>query len=481
MQYHEFILRLEGLFLLPYDSPMKSAGKEKRSGDEKMTFMDDDIEHIDGYEQLGQNVIDQAVINNSQILVPSVGEQLNAQPTVGLAATEYSIEEKYRSTFSAAKSSDEHDALVEIFNAELAAKQATLPKFGMDENGTPLSGSYLFNRIKSGNFSANPDLAKIFMDKVQYNFKKNIGPTNPAFIDAILSYQDIAYGLHLEYNPNGILWRTNAAGIPTNRDLNNYFEQQREIEDATNRTMEEMQPLLNTSKGSTTWEEEAKYAIKNGKLYASAGMSDMNPYAGGDGESKVGAANRSKAVEYALKYANDKSDHDGYHYFSQATNDGSDCANYVSQCLQAGGVPMNNGDPTNPLKWYWEGIYHDGLRGLLGRQTVVASASWLEPNALVEYFLQPQNSYGISKISSVDEISNIAGSVMPGDIIGFNNTGEGQPKGYINHVGIVSRVVDGVIYFCGHSNSRNDEPLQEVLKEGDGYQGNIYFIHVKYK
>jgi len=54
------------------------------------------------------------------------------------------------------------------------------------------------------------------------------------------------------------------------------------------------QPLLNTSRGSTALEEEAEYAIKNGKLYASAGMSDMNPYAGGDGESKVGAANRSK-------------------------------------------------------------------------------------------------------------------------------------------------------------------------------------------
>lgn len=129
---------------------------------------------------------------------------------------------------------------------------------------------------------------------MQYNIEYFKGPANPAFIDATLSYQDIAYGLHLEYNPNGILWRVNAAGVPTYKDLNNYYEQQRVIEDATNRTMEEFQPLLNASKGSTTWEEEAKYAIKNGKLYASAGMFDMNPYAVGDGESKVGAANRSK-------------------------------------------------------------------------------------------------------------------------------------------------------------------------------------------
>ena len=54
-----------------------------------MSLWDDDIEFTDGYEELRQNVIDQAVVNNSQILVPSGGEQLGAPPTVGTAATEY--------------------------------------------------------------------------------------------------------------------------------------------------------------------------------------------------------------------------------------------------------------------------------------------------------------------------------------------------------------------------------------------------------
>lgn len=116
-----------------------------------MFFLDDDIEIFDGYEELGQNVIDQAVINNSQILVPSGGEQLGVQPTVGPAATEYSIFGK-NSALVNARSPEEFDAQVEMFKAELNAKQSTLLKVGMAENGTPLSGSDLLIVLKAETF-----------------------------------------------------------------------------------------------------------------------------------------------------------------------------------------------------------------------------------------------------------------------------------------------------------------------------------------
>jgi hypothetical protein len=75
----------------------------------------------------------------------------------------------------------------------------------------------------------------------QYNFRTILGPTNPAFIDATLNEQDIKYNYRFDYNPNGVLWRVNAAGIPHPDDLDQYFEQQRVIESATNRTISEMQ------------------------------------------------------------------------------------------------------------------------------------------------------------------------------------------------------------------------------------------------
>jgi hypothetical protein len=75
----------------------------------------------------------------------------------------------------------------------------------------------------------------------QYNFQTILGPTNPAFIDATLNEQDIEYNYRLEHNPNDVLWRVSAAGIPHPDDLDQYFEQQRVIESATNRTITEMQ------------------------------------------------------------------------------------------------------------------------------------------------------------------------------------------------------------------------------------------------
>jgi len=84
-----------------------------------------------------------------------------------------------------------------------------------------------------------------FSDQWQYNFQTILGPTNLAFINAELSDQDVADGYTLEYNPNGVLWRVNAAGIPHPDDLDNYGEQLRVIESATNRTLTDLQSLVN--------------------------------------------------------------------------------------------------------------------------------------------------------------------------------------------------------------------------------------------
>ncbi len=75
----------------------------------------------------------------------------------------------------------------------------------------------------------------------QYNFQTILGPTNPAFIDATLNEQNIKDNYRLDYNPNEVLWRVDTAGIPHPDDLDQYFEQQRVIESATNRTIVEMQ------------------------------------------------------------------------------------------------------------------------------------------------------------------------------------------------------------------------------------------------
>ncbi|MBP1616053.1 MAG: peptidase [Bacteroidetes bacterium] len=80
------------------------------------------------------------------------------------------------------------------------------------------------------------------MDKWRYNFDIINGPDNIVFVDASLSYFDIALGYHLEYNPNGILWKVNAAGTPAPQDSLNFEEQNRIIETATKQTVKEIAP-----------------------------------------------------------------------------------------------------------------------------------------------------------------------------------------------------------------------------------------------
>jgi len=53
-----------------------------------------------------------------------------------------------------------------------------------------------------------------------------IAPTDSRFVDATISLEDIGNGYTLDYNPNGILWRINAAGIPHPDDLEKFYEQQ---------------------------------------------------------------------------------------------------------------------------------------------------------------------------------------------------------------------------------------------------------------
>jgi hypothetical protein len=70
----------------------------------------------------------------------------------------------------------------------------------------------------------------------QDNFQTILGPTNPAFVHA-----EPIDGYTLEYNPNGVLWNVNAAGIPTIEDFSKYVEQQRVIESTNNQTIIEIQ------------------------------------------------------------------------------------------------------------------------------------------------------------------------------------------------------------------------------------------------
>jgi|GEM_PF-5232733 len=106
-----------------------------------------------------------------------------------------------------------------------------------------VTGNTLFEGIMRGNPLAYSDLSQEFSRKWRFNFETILGPANPAFIDVTLSDQDITDGFKLEYNPNGILWRVNAAGIPHPDDYDRFIEQNRVIENTTHHTVAEVQSI----------------------------------------------------------------------------------------------------------------------------------------------------------------------------------------------------------------------------------------------
>lgn len=191
---------------------------------------------------------------------------------------------------------------------------------------------------------------------------------------------------------------------------------------------------------------------------------------------------RENAVTYARKYAN--STGPNYVNFGDpafaaiylaqyGTWTGmADCANFVSQCLVAGGLKMNN-------DWYFEqlvntavalpgitDIYYRDKDGILVSYPIsyYFSAPWSAANAQYKYFSNTANGYTSTNIVKVKSICGISDaifhySIRPGDLMYFSRD-DGKTA---YHVTIISDVTNDDIKFCAHITGRRDKKLSEVL------------------
>jgi hypothetical protein len=118
--------------------------------------------------------------------------------------------------------------------------------------------------------------------------------------------------------------------------------------------------------------------------------------------------NRQRAIEYAHKWAFARNP--AYYDFS---NVGGDCTNFVSQCLLAGGAPM---DYTKDLGWYYSSA---GNR----------APAWSGVTFLFNYLTRPKTRGLIGRVIPMEEIE-------PGDVVqmSFGNN-------YFTHTQLVVEVV----------------------------------------
>lgn len=159
---------------------------------------------------------------------------------------------------------------------------------------------------------------------------------------------------------------------------------------------------------------------------------------------KYSGYNRQAAREYAhmwWKSSNDKE----YHYYKNA-----DCANFVSQCLVAGGVSMNDA-------WYSKKI----------DDKFDVGEPWRLAKKQYKYFKNDVCGYKngeIIKITTKEEVPSVlarcaaeGNPIQMGDLMYFAHKGQGDEG--VHHATIISYVDSGCIKYAAHTVSQFDENL----------------------
>ena len=166
---------------------------------------------------------------------------------------------------------------------------------------------------------------------------------------------------------------------------------------------------------------------------------------------------RTKVLSYIKKWYNSHNPN-----FPNFDGKGGDCANFVSQCLYAGGFKMTYGY----IGWYCK-------KNRLGIWTY--SRYWIQARSLYTYVraFYKKNEYIIKKYS---DVPNYTSKVKIGDLVFFDWESDGK----INHAGIISMINKTDIFYAGHTSSRLYYSITGVTNRKK-YKGKItiYIITLK--
>ncbi|MBU3144381.1 amidase domain-containing protein [Clostridium sp. CF012] len=162
--------------------------------------------------------------------------------------------------------------------------------------------------------------------------------------------------------------------------------------------------------------------------------------------------NRVEAVNYAVKYALEPNKK--YKYFPSINENGGDCTNFVSQCLNAGGAPMDR----NIIRPWW----YDIKQGK-------GSVCWTVAHSLYWYLKVNQRiNRNVIKGLEVEDITKLE----IGDVIFYENY-----ENTIFHAAIITSFID---------EGKNREPrisqhtfnqLNETYKKSYNYK-KMHFLKI---
>lgn len=160
----------------------------------------------------------------------------------------------------------------------------------------------------------------------------------------------------------------------------------------------------------------------------------------------------TSAVAYAKKYYNTYNTE-----YPNWTSYGGDCANFVSQCLVAGGLAMESGNLNSALNWYSKGNVCD---------TNKVSSSFRGANAFKNYFLvRAKSSLKINKGQTREYLLN---HTNLGDAISFCRTNSnGSAIAYHTMIVVGKDYSSKTVYLAGHTNATFNRDFYSALDNYD--------------
>ncbi len=174
--------------------------------------------------------------------------------------------------------------------------------------------------------------------------------------------------------------------------------------------------------------------------------------------SAASSYNVSKAVKYAQTYTDSSGNMSGKYNSSQyniykpinpSAYRGYDCANFVSQCLYAGGLKTTSG---------WKRV----TRGMNYKNMGTAGVAWVSAPELFKYLKSQGFKYEVVK----SDLSNI----HKGDVVFMDFENDGK----VNHSTICTGKSGNTPYYCAHSSWRKDYKYSTSQWSG----GKAYVVHM---
>ena len=172
---------------------------------------------------------------------------------------------------------------------------------------------------------------------------------------------------------------------------------------------------------------------------------------------------RKEAINYAHKYAAEPNT-SNYYYFKNG-----DCANFVSQCLHAGGIEMSK-----EWNFFYQGYHIPGNHWLFEDYTL----TWTTAYSQYKYFLNNLNiSTGEvivfnSKADMEQKLENGTYDIEPGDLMYFQTPNRTYPT----HATIIDSV-STTITFSAHTKNRENTSINEFWNSNNG--GKVYIVHLR--